>query len=84
MENWLAYRVRPSWEGRRKGAVEATGIAPRIHFSTPREFQGDPGSWTPEHFLVAKAREGCLIARSLICPVHWEPLVRHAEEVLAQ
>ena len=150
MENSLAYRVTASWEGGRKGAVEATGISPTIHFSTPPEFKGDPGYWTPEHFLVAavascyvatfyalaqlsnmeflglellaegtlgkaegklrfieivlkstlniaqlgdrelanrllaKAHKGCLIARSLICPVHLEPLVRHAEEVLAQ
>lgn len=84
MENSLAYRVTASWEGERKGAVEATGIAPTIHFSTPPEFHGDRGYWTPEHLLVAKANEGCLIARSLICPVHLEPFVRHAEEVLAQ
>jgi organic hydroperoxide reductase OsmC/OhrA len=84
MENSLAYRVTASWEGGRKGAVEATGIAPAIHFSAPSEFQGAPGYWTPEHFLVAKAHEGCLIVRSLICPVRFEPFVRHAEEVLAQ
>ena len=33
--------------------------------------------------LLAKAHEGCLISRSLICPAHLEPLVRHSEEVLA-
>jgi peroxiredoxin-like protein len=145
----LAYRVTANWEGGRKGELSAKGIAPAIHFSTPPEFKGDPGYWTPEHFLVAavascyvatfyalaqlsnleflgleldaegtlgklegklrfteivlkpmlniaqhadgqlanrlltKAHEGCLIARSLICPIHLEPLVRDAEEVLA-
>jgi len=34
--------------------------------------------------LMAKAEEGCLIARSLACPVHLEPSVHPAEEVLAR
>jgi organic hydroperoxide reductase OsmC/OhrA len=33
---------------------------------------------------LEKAEEGCLIARSLACPVHMEPLVRPAEELLAR
>ena len=150
MENPHAYCVTATWEGRRKGKISAQEIAPPIEFSTPPEFKGDPGYWTPEHFLVAavascfvatfyalaelskleflglelvaegtlgkpegklrfteiilkptlniaqhrnrelanrllgKAHEGCLIARSLICAVHLEPLVRPVEEVLAQ
>jgi peroxiredoxin-like protein len=34
--------------------------------------------------ILEKAEEGCLIARSLACPVHMEPLVRPAEELLAR
>ena len=34
--------------------------------------------------ILKKADEGCLIARSLACPVHMEPLVRPAEELLAR
>lgn len=34
--------------------------------------------------LLKKAEQGCLIARSLACPVTMEPLVRATEEVLAQ
>jgi len=149
MENPHTYCITATWEGGRRGRVSAKEIAPAIEFSTPPEFKGDPGYWTPEHFLIAavascfvatfyalaelskmeflglellaegvlgkpegklrfteivlkptlniaqhrdrelatrllaKAHEGCLIARSLICPVHLEPLVRHAEEVLA-
>jgi len=145
-----AYRVTAAWEGGRRGEVAAENIRPPIHFSTPPEFKGDAGYWTPEHFLVAavascyvatlyalaelskleflglevlvegtlgkpegklrftnivlkptlniarhedgdlanrlmaKAHEGCLIARSLACPVHLEPLVRPAEEALAR
>lgn len=150
MDNPHEYRVTATWEGGRKGKVSAEGIAPAIQFSTPPEFKGDPGHWTPEHLLVAavascyiatlyaladlskmeflgldllvegklgkpegklrfteitlkptlniaqhrdrelanrllaKAEQGCLIARSLACPVHLEPLVRPAEELLAR
>ena len=142
------YLVTATWEGGRRGEVAAEDIRPPIHFSTPPEFKGDPGYWTPEHLLLAavascyvatfyalaesklgvlgleimvegalgklegklqftsivlkprvniarhedgelanrllaKAEEGCLIARSLACAVRLEPLVRPAEEVLA-
>jgi peroxiredoxin-like protein len=149
MDNPHEYRVTAIWERGRRGNVSAEGIAPAIQFSTPPEFKGDPGYWTPEHFLVAavascyiatfyaladlskmeflglevvvegklgkpegklrfteiilkptlnivqhrdrelanrllaRAEQGCLIARSLACPVHLEPLVRLAEAVLA-
>ena len=143
-----AYRVTATWEGGRRGEMAAEGIRPAIQFSTPPEFKGDPGYWTPEHLLLAavagcyvatfyalaesklgflgldilvegtlgkpegrlqfisimlkptvniarhedgeianrlltKAHEGCLIARSIACPIHLEPLVQAAEEVLA-
>jgi len=150
MENQLEYHVTATWEGEGRGRVRAHGIAPTIHFSTPPEFNGAHGYWTPEHFLLAavascylttfytwaefskleflgigllaegklglpegnlpfreivlkptltitqsqdreladhlleKADQGCRIARSLVCPVHLEPLVQQAEEVLAR
>jgi len=34
--------------------------------------------------LLESAEEGCLVARSLACPVHLEALVRPAEEILAR
>jgi organic hydroperoxide reductase OsmC/OhrA len=149
MENQLAYRVTATWEGGGKGRVSAHEISPTIHFSMPPGFHGDPGSWTPEHFLLAavascymttfhvwaemstleflgigllaegklglpdgslgfmeivlkptltivqsrdreladrlleKALQVCRIARCLVWPVHLEPLVQVAEEVLA-
>ena len=143
------YLVTATWEGGRRGEVAAEDIRPPIHFSTPAEFKGDPGYWTPEHLLLAsvascyvatfyalaesklgflgleilvegtlgkpegklqftsivlkptvniarhedgeltnrlltKAHEGCLIARTLACPVQLEPLVQPAEEILAR
>jgi organic hydroperoxide reductase OsmC/OhrA len=149
MENQLACRVNAIWESGRKGVVAAPGIEPKIRFSAPPEFKGDPGFWTPEHFLLAavascfvvtfyalasrskmefgkldlsvegklsmfegrlcfreialqptltilqsqdrdrayglleRTEHGCLIARTLACPVLMEPLVQLAEEVLA-
>ena len=143
------YSVAADWTSGRSGITRAAGIEASIRFSSPPEFQGEPGFWTPEHFLVAavascfiatfaaladranvsfgrlelsvegkldkidgqlrfaemilrpsltvfqnKDRErayrllertehGCLIARSLNCPVLMEPLVQAAEDVLA-
>jgi len=150
MDNSLAYHVTATWEGGRRGKVSAEGISPRVQFSTPPEFKGQPGFWTPEHFFVAavascyvatfyalaemgkleflslellaegklgkpegklrfteivlkptlsialqkdrqladrflaKAHDGCLIARSLACPVRLESSVHDTEEVLAR
>ena len=150
MSEQNGYCVTAAWESGRRGVVSAEGIDPSIRFSSPPEFKGEAGFWTPEHFLVAavatcyvvtfyaiadlskmeflglqlaaegklgkpdgklrfteivlrpilailrhedrerasrlleKAEQGCLIARSLACPVVMEPLVRHAEEIMAR
>jgi len=36
------------------------GVPRMIHFSAPPEFGGEPGLWTPEHFLLA-AVASCFI-----------------------
>lgn len=148
MENQLAYHVMATWESGRKGTVGVSGIDPKIRFSSPPEFKGAPGYWTPEHFLLAavascfvvtfyaladrsrmefgrfelsvegklgmfegrlafreivlqptltilqaedrdrayglleRTEHGCLIARTLACPVMMEPLVKLPEEIL--
>ena len=53
MQNQLTCRVTATWESGRKGLVVAPEIEPVIRFSSPPEFKGDPGFWTPEHFLLA-------------------------------
>ena len=149
MENQMAYRVTAAWDGEGNGRVSADEMSPTIHFSTPPEFHGDPGYWTPEHFLLAavassymrtfhvlaemsaleffgigllvegkmgrpdgnlrftelvvkpmltiapsrdraladhlleKALQECRIVRCLVFPVHLEPAVQLAQEVLA-
>lgn len=150
MKNELTCRVTANWESGRKGLLAAPEIEPAIRFSSPPEFKGDTGFWTPEHFLLAavascfvvtfyalaersrmefgklelsvegklgtfegrlsflqivlqptvtvfqtedrerayglleRTEHGCLIARTLICPVLMEPLVQAAEEVLTR
>lgn len=54
MQTDYSYRVNGSWEVRRNGFISAEGVEkPKITFSSPVEFKGDSGHWTPEHFLVA-------------------------------
>ena len=150
MSEQNGYCVTAAWESGRRGVVSAEGIDPSIRFSSPPEFKGEAGFWTPEHFLVAavatcyvvtfyaiadlskmeflglqlaaegklgkpdgklrfteiilrptltiirpedrerasrlleKAEQGCLIARSLACPVVMEPLIRHADEIMTR
>jgi len=61
MENQYTYRVNASSTTIRSGLVAASGIEPSIEFSAPPEFQGKPGCWTPEHFLIA-AVAGCFVS----------------------
>lgn len=148
METNYSYCVKGSWEVRRNGLLSAEGVEkPKITFSSPVEFKGESGHWTPEHFFIAsvvscfvvtfaaiaemsklpfvslevpaegklgkidgklafsgiaifptlvldangdhelatrllkKAEQGCLIARSLACPVTMEEIVRNEELV---
>jgi organic hydroperoxide reductase OsmC/OhrA len=53
MENQHSYIVKASSTTPRSGIVGADDIHPPIAFSAPPEFQGVPGTWTPEHFFVA-------------------------------
>jgi len=52
MSDYRYYSTAKRTQGR-KGIVEAEGIVAPISFSAPPEFQGEPGSWTPEHFFAA-------------------------------
>jgi len=55
------YRVNAFGAGGRNGVVHAEGVLPCISFSAPPEFLGEPGRWTPEHFLVA-AVASCFVS----------------------
>jgi peroxiredoxin-like protein len=61
METSHAYSVKASSTVGRSGLVMAEGIQPSIAFNAPPEFQGQPGYWTPEHFLVA-AVASCFVS----------------------
>jgi peroxiredoxin-like protein len=42
-----------TWIDERRGMVEGDSGAPALDFSSPPEFQGQHGMWTPEHLFVA-------------------------------
>ena len=54
------YETQVEWTGQRRGTVRSPGL-PDLHVSTPPEFKGEAGFWTPEHLYVAAA-EICLMA----------------------
>src|SRR5262249_54516215 len=57
------YTTEIEWKSKRKAALRSAGLAP-LMLSTPPEFKGEPGFWTPEHLFVAAA-EACLMATFL-------------------
>ena len=61
MESHHEYRIKAFGAGGRNGVVWAEGVLPSISFSPPPEFLGEPGHWTPEHFLVA-AVASCFVS----------------------
>jgi peroxiredoxin-like protein len=61
MEAHHEYRVKAFGGGGRNGVVHAEGVLSSISFSAPPEFLGEPGRWTPEHFLVA-AVASCFVS----------------------
>jgi organic hydroperoxide reductase OsmC/OhrA len=54
------YETQVTWAGLRRGTLRAPGL-PNLEVSTPPEFKGEAGRWTPEHLFVAAA-ETCLMA----------------------
>jgi peroxiredoxin-like protein len=61
METPHEYRIKAFGAGGRNGVVHAEGVLSCISFSAPPEFLGEPGRWTPEHFLVA-AVASCFVS----------------------
>ncbi len=48
------------WREKRRGEASSPGLPP-LSFSTPPEFSGEAGFWSPEHLYVLSA-ETCLMA----------------------
>jgi organic hydroperoxide reductase OsmC/OhrA len=46
------YSAELDWVQGRSGTLRS-GIFPKVEFSAPPEFSGEPGKWTPEHLLAA-------------------------------
>jgi peroxiredoxin-like protein len=54
------YTSTARWTTGRAGIADTESVEQPIAFSAPPEFQGQPGMWTPEHFLIA-AVAGCFV-----------------------
>jgi peroxiredoxin-like protein len=52
MQDSYVFHVSADWTRGRSGRVTAEDL-PALEFSAPPEFSGEPGKWSPEHFLVA-------------------------------
>lgn len=62
MESNYTYHASAQFHRHDRSFVELEHGAPRIvHFDAPPEFGGEPGVWTPEHFLLASVAS-CFIA----------------------
>jgi peroxiredoxin-like protein len=62
MEPRYVYHASASWALHERGLVKAgEEIAASFAFSTPPEFGGEAGLWTPEHLLLAAAAS-CFVA----------------------
>jgi peroxiredoxin-like protein len=62
METTYHYHASAQFHQNDRSFVELEHGAPRIvPFSAPPEFGGEPGMWTPEHFLLA-AVASCFIS----------------------
>jgi organic hydroperoxide reductase OsmC/OhrA len=61
MESQYRYHASAQYHQHDRSFVALEQGVPRlIHFSAPPEFGGEPGVWTPEHFLLA-AVASCFI-----------------------
>jgi organic hydroperoxide reductase OsmC/OhrA len=56
----LHFTVNGHWKVEERGTVTGHPAAKAIEFSAPPEFRGEPGFWTPEHFLLA-AMASCFV-----------------------
>jgi peroxiredoxin-like protein len=53
MSKSYSYQASARWTNHQRGIVEAQSIPRTINFAAPPEFGGEPGLWTPEHFVLA-------------------------------
>ena len=58
------YPVTVRWIGEREGVLESVDDLPPLAVSSPPQFGGAPGVWSPEHMLVA-ATAACLMSTFL-------------------
>lgn len=62
----FAYRTALSWTEGRSAVAHAPG-RPELALSSPVEFKGEPGRWTPEDLLVAAVEMCTLTTFAALC-----------------
>lgn len=58
------FRIDSEWHEGFSGTIEPREASPPVPFGIPRDFGGQGGQWTPEHFLAA-AVSSCIQATFL-------------------
>ncbi len=58
------FRIDSEWHEKFSGTIEPCEASPPVSFGVPRDFGGQGGQWTPEHFLAA-AVSSCIQATFL-------------------
>ena len=74
MEKTYRYQAKAQWYAQGRAYAEAEHVVPlHIEFSSPPEFGGEPGVWTPEHFLMISVAS-CFVAtfRAMATASHLE------------
>lgn len=71
------YRTSVRWTGGRMGILSSDGKQD-IPVSSPPEFKGDPGQWTPEDLLVASL-EICTMTTFIAFSMHRKLLLKSYE-----
>ena len=80
MEKTYTFHASAHLVGKSKAYVSAEAVPLSLQFSTPPEFNGERGKWTPEHLLIA-ATSSCLAAtfRSMAEHSKFEFISLHVE-----
>ena len=75
----FTYKTDINWLGGRGGTLRSEGKPP-LRVSSPPEFKGEPGVWTPEDLLVA-AVEACHMATFIAFAVKKQlPLISYESQ----
>ena len=76
----FTYRASTEWLGRRKGRLVSSGRDPLV-VSSPPEFRGEPGLWTPEELFLGAIDSCFMITFASMVEKHHLPVEGYFSEV---